>query len=166
MTRRQSWPAAATNGAFADSSTPTDQSTVGSGAAPQAAGGVDRSAVPSRAEGAAQPPSAAAVPLVDVVESPDELVVRVDVPGFQKDQIEIQADANRLYVSADRSRADDDRDSDERALLTERPLRVERVVPLPMQIHPDQVTATHDDGVCEIVVPKDETERRHEVGFQ
>ncbi len=166
MTWQQSWPADATYGAFADSSTPANQSAGPHGTTPvRPAGGVEQSTPPAQSDVTAVPASGA-VPLVDVVESPDELVVRVDVPGFEKDQIEIQADANRLYVSADRSRADEERERNERALLTERPVRVERVIPLPTQIHPEQVTATHDDGVCEIVVPKDETERRHEVGFQ
>lgn len=104
----------------------------------------------------------AAVPAVDVVESADEIVVRVDVPGFEKDELELQADANRLYVSGNRTRELDD----EHALLTERPTRVERTIPLSGDIDPEEVTASHENGVCEISVPKDAQNQRHEIGFQ
>lgn len=107
------------------------------------------------------------VPATDVIESPKEIVVLVDVPGFEKEHLQIHADGNQLYVSGDRSEGSEiDADQGERALVAERPLRVERTIPLPVHIDPEQVTASHDNGVCEVVVPKDETERRHEIGFQ
>jgi HSP20 family protein len=112
-----------------------------------------------------QPP--AVTPRVDVIESAEELVVRLDAPGFEKDQIEIHADANNLYVTADRSSepaADTERG--ERALLNERPLRLERTIPMPAHIDPEQATAEHENGVCIIRVQKDEDDRRHEIGFQ
>jgi HSP20 family protein len=110
---------------------------------------------------------AAAVPMVDIVESADEVVVYVDLPGFEEDQIDIHADANNLYVTADRS--DDpvyDADEGESALLAERPVRLERRISLPSHIDPEEATATREAGVCEISVKKDEQERRHEIGFQ
>jgi len=117
-------------------------------------------------ESAAGQPTTAS-PMVDIVESADEVVVYVDLPGFEEDQIDIHADANNLYVTADRS--DDpvyDADEGESALLAERPERLERRISLPSHIDPEDATATHEDGVCRIPVPKDERERRHEVGFQ
>lgn len=120
----------------------------------------------SSAEGSATQ-STAAVPMVDIVESAEEVVVYVDLPGFEEEEIDIHADANNLFVTADRS--DDpvyDADEGESALLTERPVRLERRVSLPSHIDPEEATATREDGVCQITVPKDEQERRHEIGFQ
>ena len=111
--------------------------------------------------------TSAAVPMIDIVESGEEVVVYIDVPGFEEEQIDIHADANNLFVTADRS--DDpvfDPDEGESALLTERPVRLERRISLPAHIDPEEATATQEDGVCEITVPKDEQERRHEIGFQ
>lgn len=91
----------------------------------------------------------------------------MDVPGFEKEQLEIHADANRLYLFGDRSEtAGVDSEQGEHALMAERPVRIERTIPLPVHIDPEQVTATHENGVCEITVPKDESERRHQIGFQ
>ncbi|MFC3477258.1 Hsp20/alpha crystallin family protein [Halobacterium litoreum] len=134
--------------------TPAGQSGVPSGAAPQQGEQVE-----------ARPP--AAIPMVDIVESADELVVRLDAPGFEEDQIEIHADANNLFVTADRSQQPGfDPERGERALLSERPMRLERTISLPAHIDPEQATATHENGVCKIVVQKDDEDRRHEIGFQ
>lgn len=110
---------------------------------------------------------AAATPNIDVVESDQEIVVLLDAPGFEEDHITVHADANNLYVTADRS--DDPAvgaESGEQALLNERPVRIERAITLPGYIDPEQATATHENGVCSITVPKDEEERRHEIAFQ
>ncbi|WP_336036402.1 Hsp20/alpha crystallin family protein [Halobacterium yunchengense] len=133
----------------------------------QSTGQQSGQAAQAQAESGVRPQQPASVPAVDVIESPTELVVYVDVPGFEKDDLEIHADANRIYLSGDRSEdAALNPDQGERALVAERPVRVERTIPLSVTIDPEQVTADHDNGVCEIVVPKDEHDRRHEIGFQ
>lgn len=176
MTWNRNWPENAAANAF-DGDQPPAQQPV---AAPMASAGnaaqqpavgfhqsVNAAQQPMAAradqEQPAQAQQPAAVPPVDVVESADELVVRIDVPGFEKDELELQADANRLYVTGNRSRELDD---DEQALLTERPTRVERTIPLSVDIDPEEVTASHENGVCEVVVPKDAQTKRHEIGFQ
>lgn len=109
----------------------------------------------------------AATPKVDVVESEDEVVVLVDAPGFAEDQLTVHADASNLYVTADRSEDSVvDADAGERALLRERPVRLERAIALPSHVDPEEATAEHDDGVCRITVPKDDDDRRHEIAFQ
>jgi HSP20 family protein len=177
MTWYQNWPDAASYAALGENPWVPVPHTHGAGAplSPTGptgqqhagAGTQSQSSTPAseQASGAASPP--VAVPMVDVVESASELVVRVDVPGFEKDQLEIHADANQLYVTGDRSgESGVDAEDGERALVTERPVRIERAIPLSVHIDPEQVTATHENGVCEIVVPKDENDRRHQIGFQ
>lgn len=113
-----------------------------------------------------QPP-AAATPNVDVVESEQQVVVLLDAPGFEEEHITVHADANNLYVTADRSEDPSvGSGSGERTLLRERPVRIERAITLPGYIDPEQATAEHENGVCRITVPKDEDERRHEIAFQ
>lgn len=108
-----------------------------------------------------------ATPMIDVVEAPEELVVYVDAPGFEKDDINIHADANTLAVSADRSSNPSfDEDEGERGLVIERPMKLERTIPLPVHIDPEEASASYDDGVCKITIPKEEGEKRSEIGFQ
>lgn len=109
----------------------------------------------------------AATPNIDVVESEQEVLVLLDAPGFDEEHITVHADATNLYVTADRSEDPAaGSESGERALLRERPVRIERAITLPGYIDPEQATAEHENGVCRITVPKDEEERRHEIAFQ
>lgn len=109
----------------------------------------------------------ASVPSTDIIETQSEIVVRVDAPGFEKDQLHIHAAENRLYVTGDRSEdVTFDSSGGERPLAAERPLRIERTIPLSVHIDPEKATATHENGVCEVVIPKGETESRSEIAFQ
>lgn len=163
------WPHGPSHEAFGGSGTPVQPPvSPGGPAGPQAQGNPAGQAAPGQqSTEATQPQPPAAVPPVDIVESADELVVRMDAAGFDTDQIEIHADANNLFVTADRSGDQGfDPEHGERALLMERPVRLERTIPMPAHIDPEQATASHDNGVCKIVVQKDEEDRRHEIGFQ
>ena len=101
------------------------------------------------------------MPLVDVLESPDEFVVVADLPGFEEEQITIQADDATLVL---RARRDEDVADEYRVLGAERPRRLERVVGLPANGDIDGAVATLDDGVCTVTVPIDGPEQR-EIGF-
>lgn len=120
---------------------------------------------PSQQQGQQQ--TAPGRPMVDIVETPEDIVVYVDVPGYEKDDIDIHADANTLAVSADRSsEAPFDEDEGEQGLVMERSVRLERTVSLPVHIDPEEASASYEDGVAEITVPKEEEEKRREIGFQ
>lgn len=106
-------------------------------------------------------------PMVDVVETQEELIVYVDTPGFEKEDIHIHADANTVSVSADRSsKPVFDEDDGERGLVVERPTKLERTISLPIPVDPEEASAEYEDGVCEVTVPKKEDDQRKEIGFQ
>lgn len=165
MSYNAQWPAGPGHAAFGNTGATRPVGPGGPTSAQAASGSVPAGSQQSGEAAETRPP--AAVPLVDIVESADELVVRLDAPGFEKDQIQIHADGSNLYVTADRTPTSDaDPDGGERVLLTERPVRLERRISLPAHIDPEEASATHENGVCNIVVQKDEDDRRHEIGFQ
>lgn len=100
-------------------------------------------------------------PLVDILEAPEEVLVIADVPGFEEEDITIQADESSLSLVAERS---EDVDGEYQVIQSERPTRLERVVPLPPNGDIDGASATHDNGVCTVTIPKAGTDRR-EIGF-
>lgn len=108
-----------------------------------------------------EPVEGAATPLVDVVETPDELIVIADVPGFEEEAISLQADDSTLLLVATR---EDGGDDEYRVISAERPRRLERVVQLPPNGDVDGATATYDAGVCTVRIPKGGGDRR-EIGF-
>ena len=117
---------------------------------------------PPQSLGADQSPSEpVAVPLIDVLESPDEFVVVADLPGFEEEDITVQADDTTLVLRASR---EDDPGEEYQVRQAERPRRLERYVPLPPNGDVDGATATQDNGVCTVTIPVDGPEQRV-IGF-
>ncbi|WP_026190166.1 Hsp20/alpha crystallin family protein [Halomicrobium katesii] len=120
-----------------------------------------------------QPARAAATPTqistqqppVDVLETPDELLVLVDMAGFDEDDIQLDVDDDVLRIAASRTLSIDD---DETLLTQERPTRFERYLQLPVDANIEAAKAKHEAGVCRITLPKSEQARdnHHRIGFQ
>jgi HSP20 family protein len=97
-------------------------------------------------------------PLVDVVDSKDGILLKVEVPGVKQEDINISIEENTLTVKGERkheSRVDEEGYSRfERSYGT-----FERSVLLPPTVDADHVKATYKDGVLEIQLPKKEEAR-------
>jgi|GEM_PF-2386668 len=105
-------------------------------------------------------------PLIDVVEHPRSVEVFIDMPGFDEDDIQLDADAQTLRVLAERE--GNIEQSDEAVVLQrERPQRFERTVQIPVRVDVDEAEASYKAGVCHISLPKSEAaERSHtRIGF-
>lgn len=104
-------------------------------------------------------------PPVDVLETPEELIVLVDMAGFDEDDIQLDVDNDVLRIAASRTLEIDD---DETLLAQERPARFERYLQLPVEADIEDAKAKHKDGVCRITLPKSEQARgnHHRIGFQ
>jgi HSP20 family protein len=116
--------------------------------------------------GAPQPEAGApefAVPRVDVTETPESYLVELEMPGFEKTDISVYADENTLIVSAERAVEEA---QGYRMVQRERPLRLERTVPLPVTVDVEETMATYEAGVCAIEVPKGDADDRKRIGFQ
>ncbi|AGN01779.1 hsp20-type molecular chaperone [Salinarchaeum sp. Harcht-Bsk1] len=103
------------------------------------------------------------VPPIDVYETADEVLIHVDTPGFEEDEIELRADEQTLLVTAVREQEPEEGRS---PLLLERPTHLERVVQIPPGADVEGAKATHDDGVCTVTIPKTESRRRRTIAFQ
>lgn len=103
------------------------------------------------------------VPRADVYEAPESYLVELEMPGFEKQDISVYADENRLIVSGERAVEDA---TDRRVVQRERPIQLERTLQLPVTVDVEETTATYEAGVCAIEVPKGEAEDRNRIGFQ
>lgn len=111
----------------------------------------------------AEPPESVYVPLVDIVHTSDEIHVIVDTPGFDEEEITLEVDDDVLIVTAER---ESEFDEDAHYHRNERPLKLERIVPLPLGADPDHASAKCNCGETKVVFQKNETERHHQIGFQ
>lgn len=94
--------------------------------------------------------------LVDVAETDDQVVVTADLPGFSKEDIEVSVKGRQLRVAAqhtDESTSGDDATYHRRE-RTQR--QVSRTVSLPADVEEDGATATYENGVLTVTLPRRE----------
>lgn len=103
-------------------------------------------------------------PFVDVVEHPRSLEVYIDIPGFDEDDIQLDADAQTLRIVAERAV---DHPDEAVVLQHERPPRFERTIQIPVHVEIEDAEASYEAGVCHVSLPKsDAAERTHtRIGF-
>ena len=92
------------------------------------------------------------MPAVDMFEDGSELVIMMDMPGFEKDKINTRLSDRFLTVSAKREKPD----RDGVTYWEQRPLFVNKKIPLPVkvEIEEDQeIKAKYDNGVLTVKLP-------------
>ena len=87
------------------------------------------------------------------LESPDGLVISLEVPGIARNQIDLTVERNRLTISGSRDFIRES--SDEEFVRLERGFgSFKRVFEIPSGIEPNSVTASLDLGVLTIRIPR------------
>ncbi|RDI70044.1 Hsp20/alpha crystallin family protein [Halopelagius longus] len=90
---------------------------------------------------------------IDLADHGEEFVVTADLPGFEKENIDVQCTEEQLTIRAERERETET--SEENYLRRERSdERMQRSVRLPEPIDADGVSATFQNGVLTVTLPK------------
>ena len=101
-------------------------------------------------------------PAADVSENDDAYVVRVELPGVQRDQIELQLQDRELVISGEIP--EPPQDEKERRHRSSRPTgRFEYRTFLPGDVNPDGVRAELHDGVLTVTIPKSEVAKPRKI---
>lgn len=88
----------------------------------------------------------------DIYDDENTYNVVIDLPGYTKDDIKIEADKGYLKIKASRTKAKDD--EDKKYIRRERVYgSIERAFYLG-EIEEDKITAKFEDGCLELTVPK------------
>jgi len=104
----------------------------------------------------------AASPKVDVYEEGNDVIVKTEVPGMEKDEIEISLDGNTLILKGEKKKEEKIEDKD--YSYCERYFGAfTRTIELPTDVQADKVTAALKNGVLNIRLPKLETAKKKEV---
>ena len=94
-------------------------------------------------------------PACEIVDGEKNFTVSIDVPGFKKEDIEIELKDRHLIVSGTRHAKS--REESDKVLRQERRFgRFERVFSLPEGINNQEIRASFQDGVLEVLLPKTE----------
>jgi HSP20 family molecular chaperone IbpA len=103
--------------------------------------------------------SVANEPKVDICDAEDRYELEVEVPGFRKDEIQIEAEEDQLTLDA--KREEEAEESERDYVRRERrsgPLH--KVVSFPEPVLPDEVKAKMESGLLKITAPKKEPKPR------
>lgn len=102
---------------------------------------------------------AAWTPQIEMFERENELVIRADLPGLKKDNVQIELRDDSVVIQGERQ--EERKEEREGFYSTERTYgRFYREIPLPEGADTNEATATFRDGVLEIAIPRGEGETR------
>jgi len=101
-------------------------------------------------------------PAVDVVDKKDEIIVKADLPGLQREDIDVTIENNVLTIRGEKKREEEHKDGD--VVRCERYYgSFQRAFTLPSSVSPDKVQAKFNDGVLELVIAKREEAKLKQV---
>jgi HSP20 family protein len=92
-------------------------------------------------------------PALDLYEKDDAFVVRAELPGVEKDKIDLSVTGDRLTIKA--ARKEPVGVKDEQYQISELEYGdFSRTITLPAEVNAAGIEATHDNGMLEIHLPK------------
>lgn len=104
---------------------------------------------------ASQPFGGGWAPALDLYEDKDSFVVKLEVPGMKKDELEVSLQDGVLSISGER-KAEQKHESTETHRSERFFGRFQRAVTLPTRVEGDKVAASYQDGILTITLPKAE----------
>lgn len=92
------------------------------------------------------------VPAIDMYEKGNDTVIKADLPGIDKKDVEITAHDHTLMIKGSRKHEQDVKD--ENFSFVERSWgSFRRTIKLPSEIDESKIKATFKDGVLEVIIP-------------
>jgi HSP20 family protein len=105
------------------------------------------------------------VPLVDLEDQGKNFLLKAEMPGFKKEDIEIDVQENSISVSAEVGWSYDKKEQE--YVCKERACRsFYRTIQLPEDIDIEKVSAELSDGVLEINLPKKKPKKKRKVSIK
>jgi HSP20 family protein len=106
--------------------------------------------------------SSAFMPVVDIVERKDDYLVKVELPGVNKNDVKITIQNDILTIRGEKKLEKETKDENyhrvERSYGT-----FQRSFTLPSSVKSDKIDATYDNGVLSISLPKAEEAKPKEI---
>lgn len=99
---------------------------------------------------------------VDVTNGSDSITVEASLPGFKPDDVDITVENGVLSISAE-TRSERQEGAGETLVQEIRRGRVSRTIALPSGIEPDKATASFEDGLLKLQIPKAEAVKPRQI---
>jgi len=102
---------------------------------------------------------------VDVIDEGDKVKVVADLPGFNKEDIQVYIEDGDLVIKAERKEEKEEKGRD--FIRQERRYgEVYRRVSLPTEVKIEEAKASYNNGVLEVVLPKTEKAQKREIRIE
>ncbi len=101
-------------------------------------------------------------PAVNITEDNDQYYIRAELPGIKSDEIDLQVTGRNLSISGERKIQVHDEKTNYHRREREAG-KFSRVIELPGDINPDQVTAKMVNGMLTVVIAKSEASRPKQI---
>ena len=107
------------------------------------------------------------MPVVDVRETGDELLVEAELPGLNPHEVDVRVENGVLTISGEKKHEVEEGKEDSNYHLFERRYgRFERSFTLPRGVNPDGVKAEFANGILTIHLPKAETAKPRRIQIE
>ena len=101
-------------------------------------------------------------PALDVYEDKEDLIVKAEMPGLTKEELDITLEGNTLTIKGEKKKEDEIKEDN--YYRSERTFgSFSRMVELPIDVKCDKVNASFKNGVLEIRLPKTEEAKKNVV---
>jgi HSP20 family protein len=102
------------------------------------------------------------IPKVDVIERDDEVVVKAELPGVEKKDLDVSVTENSVTIKGSTSHEEKEEKGDFYRCEISRGA-YSRTVSLPSYVDADKAKATFKDGILELTLPKVKKSKRRTV---
>jgi len=103
-----------------------------------------------------------AAPAVDLYDEKDEIVVKAELPGMDKENIEVNLSDHHLTITGEKKKEEEVKE--ENYYRSERTYgKFLRTLELPAEVHADKVKAAFKDGILEVRLPKTEAAKAKDI---
>ena len=101
-------------------------------------------------------------PVVDLFEEKDDIVVKAELPGMDKDNVDVNLTDHTLTIKGEKKKEEEVKE--ENYYRSERSYgSFLRTLELPREVHADKVKASFKNGILEVRMPKTEEAKAKEI---
>jgi len=102
------------------------------------------------------------IPSIDVIDRNKEIFIKAELPGFDKDDLDISISNNQLVIKAKSCTEEKEEEGD--YLKQEiRKSEVYRSVSLPAEVEEDNIKTSYKNGVLKLTIPKQKKSQRKKI---
>lgn len=103
------------------------------------------------------------VPAVDVEETPEEFIIKAEMPGFDENNVKITVDKHVLHITGTAEEKEEEKDGRKYLIRERRHESFERSFSLPDGLDESAISAKFENGILSVTLPKTPEEKPRQI---